>query len=157
MGEVYEAEDSFLQGVQVALKTILPQIADDPDLQQRFEREVLLARQVNHPNLCPIYDIFHCHQPPPSFLFLTMKLLPGETLATRLRRTTSVSIAEGVAILKQMAAGLAAIHAAGIIHRDIKPNNIMLDGTGPDVRLCITDFGLARAYESEHPFQARGW
>jgi serine/threonine protein kinase len=149
MGEVYEAADCLLQGAQVAVKTILPQIADDPDLQQRFESEVLLARQVNHSNLCPIYDIFHCHQPPPSFLFLTMKLLPGETLAARLRGTASISTREGLAILKQMAAGLAAIHAAGIVHRDIKPNNIMLDGTGLDVRLCITDFGLARAYTGE--------
>ena len=155
MGEVYEAEDGFLQGVHVALKTILPQIAEEPALQQRFEREVLLAREVNHPNLCPIYDIFHCEQPPPNFLFLTMKLLAGETLAARLRSTASISIAEGLAILKQMTAGLAAIHAAGIIHRDIKPNNIMLDGMGSDVRLCITDFGLPRS-ESEHSFSGKG-
>ena len=154
MGEVYEAEDGFLQGVRVALKTILPQIAEEPALQQRFEREVLLAREVNHPNLCPIYDIFHCEQPPPNFLFLTMKLLAGETLATRLRSTTPISVAEGLAILKQMTAGLAAIHAAGIIHRDIKPNNIMLDGSGSDVRLCITDFGLA--FESERSFSGKG-
>src|ERR1700722_19175349 len=127
MGEVYEAADCLLQGAQVAIKTILPQIAHDPDLQQRFESEVVVARQVNHSNLCPIYDIFHCHQPPPSFLFLTMKLLPGETLATRLGRSGSITTIEGLAILKQMAAGLAAVHAAGIVHRDIKPNNIMLD------------------------------
>ena len=156
MGEVYEAADSFLQGVHVALKIILPHIADDPSLRQRFEREVLLAREVTHPNLCPIYDIFRCEQQSPGFLFLTMKLLRGETLATRLRGTPSISIAEGVAILRQMAAGLTAIHAAGIIHRDIKPNNIVLDGAGPDVRLCITDFGLARAYESEASFSGKG-
>jgi serine/threonine protein kinase/tetratricopeptide (TPR) repeat protein len=149
MGEVYEAEDRFLQGVHVAVKTILPQIADEPALRQRFEREVLLAREVSHPNLCPIYDIFRCEQPPGNFLFLTMRLLPGETLAARLRGTASISTAEGLAILKQMAAGLAAIHAAGIIHRDIKPNNIMLDGTGSRVRLFITDFGLARAHEAD--------
>jgi len=149
MGEVYEAEDTFLQGVHVALKAILPQIADDPALQQRFEREVLLAREVSHQNLCPIYDIFHAERPPANFLFLTMKLLPGETLAARLRRNNSISTAEGLAILKQMAAGLAALHAAGIIHRDIKPNNIMLDGAGSQVRLWITDFGLARAHEAD--------
>jgi eukaryotic-like serine/threonine-protein kinase len=156
MGEVYEAEDRFLQGVHVAVKTILPQIADEPALRQRFEREVLLAREVSHPNLCPIYDIFHGEQPPGNFLFLTMKLLPGETLAARLRGTATISIAEGLAILKQMAAGLAAIHAAGIIHRDIKPNNIMLDGTGSEVRLCITDFGLARAHEADPSLSGKG-
>ncbi len=156
MGEVYEAEDRFLQGVHVAVKTILPQIADEPALRQRFEREVLLAREVSHPNLCPIYDIFRCEQPPGNFLFLTMKLLPGETLSARLRGTASISIAEGLAILKQMAAGLAAIHAAGIIHRDIKPNNIMLDGTGSEVRLCITDFGLARDHEADPSLSGKG-
>jgi serine/threonine protein kinase/tetratricopeptide (TPR) repeat protein len=156
MGEVYEAKDSFLQGVHVALKTILPHIADDPALQQRFEREVLLAREVSHPNLCPIYDIFHCAEPPPDFLFLTMKLVPGETLAARLRGGTLLPIGEGLAILKQMASGLAAIHAAGIVHRDIKPNNIMLDGSGPEVRVCITDFGLARAHEAEPSMSGAG-
>jgi eukaryotic-like serine/threonine-protein kinase len=149
MGEVYEAEDRFLQGARVALKTILPHIAEEPTLQQRFKQEVLLAREVNHPNLCPIFDIFQCDQSPVAFLFLTMKLLPGETLAARLRAAMPISTAEGLAILKQMAAGLAAIHAAGIVHRDIKPNNIILDGSGQDVRLVITDFGLARAHEAE--------
>jgi len=146
MGEVYEAADRFLQSDHVALKTIRPHIAGDPDSQQRFEREVLLARKVIHPNLCPIYDIFHCEEPPPGFLFLTMKLLPGETLAARLQRPVPISVEEGLAILRQMVAGLAAIHDAGIVHRDIKPNNILLDGIGRDVRLYITDFGLARAY-----------
>jgi eukaryotic-like serine/threonine-protein kinase len=156
MGEVYEAEDSFLQGVHVALKTIRPDIAGDPDLQQRFEREVLLARQVIHPNLCPIYDIFHCERPPDSFLFLTMKLLPGETLAARLQRLVLIPVEEGLAILKQMAAGLVAIHEAGIVHRDIKPNNVVLDGTGSEVRVCITDFGLARAHEAETTLFSKG-
>jgi tetratricopeptide (TPR) repeat protein len=149
MGEVYEAEDRFLQGVHVALKTILHDIADDPALQRNFEREVLLAREVTHANLCPIYDIFHCEQQPRSFLFLTMKLLPGESLAARLHAPIPIPIDEGVAILKQIAAGLAAIHAAGIIHRDIKLNNIMLDGSAADVRIWITDFGLARVHAAE--------
>jgi tetratricopeptide (TPR) repeat protein/tRNA A-37 threonylcarbamoyl transferase component Bud32 len=155
MGEVYEAADPFLQGVHIALKTILPHMADHPALQQRFVREVLLAREVTHPNLCPIHDIFHCEEPPPSFLFLTMKLLPGETLAARLRGPVSISVEEGLAICKQMAAGLLAIHGAGVVHRDIKPNNIMLDGSGADVRLWITDFGLARAFETEPTIQGK--
>ncbi len=67
-----------------------------------------------------------------------------------------MSIEEGLAILKQMASGLVAIHTAGIVHRDIKPNNIMLDGSGSEMRFCITDFGLARAYESETSLFGRG-
>ncbi len=149
MGEVYEVEDRLLQGVHVALKTILPHIAGESALQQRFQREVLLARQVTHPNLCPIYDIFHCEEAPDDFLFLTMKLLPGETLSTRLKRSAPIPIEEQLAILKQLTIGLAAIHAAGIIHRDIKTSNIMLDGTGSNVWVYITDFGLARVFESE--------
>jgi tetratricopeptide (TPR) repeat protein/tRNA A-37 threonylcarbamoyl transferase component Bud32 len=156
MGEVYEAADHFLQSDHVALKIIRPHIASDPDSRLRFEREVLLARKVTHPNLCPIYDIFHCEQPPPGFLFLTMKLLPGETLAARLHRSAPIPVEEGLVILKQVAAGLAAIHDSGIVHRDIKPNNILLDGFGKDVRLYITDFGLARAYESEITISSEG-
>lgn len=153
MGEVYEAEDKFLQGVHIALKTILPRFADEPALKQRFEREVLLARKVTHPNLCPIYEIFHSEQPPPAFFFLTMKLLPGKTLAARLRQPDAITAKEGMEILRQMAAGLAAIHDQGIVHRDIKPNNIMLEGGGETVRLWITDFGLARAHEAETSLQ----
>jgi tetratricopeptide (TPR) repeat protein len=152
MGEVYEVDDRFLRGVHVALKTILPHIAGDPGLQQRFKREVLLAREVSHPNLCPIYDIFHSEQPPPGILFLTMKLLPGKTLAARLRESPPITAEEGLAILKGMAAGIAAIHAAGIVHRDIKPNNLILDGAGTDIRLWITDFGLAHAFEADPTF-----
>lgn len=156
MGEVYEVEDRFLPDIHVAMKTILSYIAGDPDQRRRFEREVLLARKLSHPNLCPIYDIFHSEEESPGFLFLTMKLLSGETLAARLKRPGSISMEEGQAILKQAVLGIAAIHSAGIVHRDIKPSNIMLDGTGPDVHLCVTDFGLARADEAETTLPGKG-
>jgi tetratricopeptide (TPR) repeat protein len=156
MGEVYEAEDRLLRGVRVALKTILPHGAGDPELQKRFEREVLLAREVTHPNLCPIHTIFHCDDPPPGYLFLTMKLLPGQTLAARLREPPAMTNEEGLAVLRQASLGVAAIHAAGIIHRDIKPNNMMVDGSGSALRLWITDFGLARAYETESTVSSMG-
>ena len=106
MGEVYEVEDHFLQGVHVALKVILPHIADDAGSSHRFEQEVLLARKVTHPNLCPIYDISRCDEPPPPFLFLTMKLLSGETLASRLQRPPRLSRSETISIFRQMIAGL---------------------------------------------------
>ena len=156
MGEVYEAEDRLLRGVRVALKTILPHAANNPELQKRFEREVLLAREVTHPNLCPIHTIFHCDDPPPGYLFLTMKLLPGQTLAARLREAPAMTIEEGLAVLRQASLGISAVHAAGIIHRDIKPNNMMVDGSGPGLRLWITDFGLARVYETESTVSSMG-
>ena len=149
MGEVYEVEDRQLQGVRLALKTILPHIAARPDMQERFEREVLLARRVSHPNLCPIYDIFHCRHEDTDLIFLTMKLLPGETLSARIDRDGPVPLEEAARIVEQVASALSAAHGAGILHRDIKTANIMLDGSGPDVRACVTDFGLARAYQSE--------
>ena len=89
MGEVYEAKDQFLQDAGVALKIIRPEIAADATTSARFEQEVLLARKVVHPNLCPIYEIFRCDQPAPPFLFLTMRLLQGETLYARFEHPKS--------------------------------------------------------------------
>jgi serine/threonine protein kinase/Flp pilus assembly protein TadD len=156
MGEVYEVEDTFLQGTHVALKMILPHAAIDSAMERRFEQEVLLARKVIHANLCPIYEIFHCEKPSPPFSCLTMKLLPGETLATRLMQSELIPRDEAVAICIQLISGLAAIHAAGVIHRDIKPNNVMLDHRGSGIHVWITDFGLARLYESEMTLASTG-
>ncbi len=149
MGEVYEVEDSLLQGAHVALKTILPEVAADESGLHRFEQEVLLARKLTHPNLCPIYEIFRCEEPAPSFLFLTMKLLHGETLQARLRRNERIPPDDAARICHQLTAGLGAIHAAGIVHRDIKPNNVMLERSGDKLCVSIMDFGLARLHESE--------
>jgi serine/threonine protein kinase/predicted Zn-dependent protease len=149
MGEVYEVADLELQGVHLALKTILPHIAAKPDVQAYFEREVLHARSVVHSNLCPIYDIFHCRHEGADLTFLTMKLLVGETLAARISRDGPVPLVETIRIVHQVGAALTAAHDAGILHRDVKAANIMIDGS--DQRICaiVTDFGLARAYDTE--------
>ncbi|HEY0759519.1 MAG TPA: protein kinase [Acidisarcina sp.] len=149
MGEVYEAKDKLLQGTHVALKMILPEIAVEASASQRFEQEVLLARRVNHANLCPIYEIFRCDEPPAPFLFLTMKLLAGQTLATRLLEPGLIPAEDALQIFRQMVCGIAAIHAAGVIHRDIKPNNVMLDRSGGKLCVSIMDFGLARLHEAD--------
>ena len=157
MGEVYEVEDLHLQGVRLALKTVLPQVAGKPSMQRRFEREVLLAREVIHPNLCPIYDIFHVQQRNVQLNFLTMKLLSGETLASRISRQGRIDLPEATSIIKQVATALAAIHEAGILHRDIKASNIMLDGSGEQVRVCVMDFGLAHGnLANDHTHTAFG-
>lgn len=148
MGEVYEVEDRFLQGVHVALKVILPAIASDIDASRRFEQEVLLARKTVHRNLCPIYEIFRCEDPSPPLLFLTMKLLTGETLESMLKSPLRIGREDALAIFHQMVSGIAAIHKAGVIHRDIKPTNVMVERSGPELCLSIMDFGLARLYAS---------
>lgn len=149
MGEVYEVQDRQLRGVHVALKTILSQYAADPLMHERFEREVLNAREVVHPNLCPIYDLFHWNRPDGRLTFLTMKLLAGETLAARLTRAGPIPPPEASQIVRQVGAGLSAAHDAGILHRDIKAANIMLDASGDEIYACVTDFGLARAALTE--------
>ena len=149
MGEVYEVEDLWLHGTHVALKVIRPEIAADAAHARRFEQEVLLARKVTHPNLCPIYEIFRCDDPAPPFLFLTMKLLAGETLAARLRASEALSCADRELVCCELVHAVAALHAGGIIHRDIKPGNVMLDTTVAPFRVALMDFGLARLREAE--------
>jgi tetratricopeptide (TPR) repeat protein/tRNA A-37 threonylcarbamoyl transferase component Bud32 len=147
MGELYEAEDLTL-GERVALKTIRSEIAVHERANQRFRREVQLARKVTHPNICRIFDLFE-HRPPEgtagSVSFVTMELLQGETLSQRLRRLGPFSVDDAHAVVEQMAAALSAAHAVAVIHRDLKANNVMLLDTGPSrpPRVVITDFGLA--------------
>jgi serine/threonine protein kinase/predicted Zn-dependent protease len=149
MGEVYEVEDRHLRGIHVALKTILSQYAADPVMRDRFEREVLSARGVVHPNLCPMYDLGHWKRPEAQLTYLTMKLLPGESLAARLLRDGPLPDEEALCVLKQVGAGIAAAHDAGILHRDIKTANIIVQGSAEQVFAWVTDFGLARAALSD--------
>ena len=143
MGEVYEAEDLELQ-MPVAVKVIRPEIADFPGVLTRFKREVHVAKQVTHPNVCRIFDIFRHRDAGGDIVFLTMEWLRGETLSERLRRECKVPEQEAIAILHQIASALRAAHSAGILHRDLKPSNIVLEqGQNRDVRAVITDFGMA--------------
>ena len=149
MGEVYEAIDFHLQNKHYALKTIRPDLASDPAMRLRFEREVLLAREVQHPNVCVTYDLFNVEGPRGPLTFLTMKLVRGESLQARLRRSGPFPADSALPIVRQMAAGLDAAHRAGVIHRDFKPANVMLECSGDDFRVSITDFGLSRAYAAD--------
>ena len=151
MGELYEAEDLELHE-RVALKTILSNIADDERSILLFKREVHLARQVTHANVCRIFDVFR-HRPAGGqgptheIVFLAMELLHGETLADRLASGGKLTTAAALPIVRQMAAGLAAAHRAGVVHRDFKSHNVMLVEPAPpdpEPRAVITDFGLAR-------------
>jgi serine/threonine protein kinase/tetratricopeptide (TPR) repeat protein len=149
MGEVYEVADRHLHGVRLALKTIRPQVNGFAGIEDRFEREVLLARRVVHPNLCPIYDIFRAEHEGVPLLFLTMKLISGETLEDRIERVGKISAGEARTIVEQMAAALAAAHKAGILHRDVKTSNVMLEQGADGLVAYVMDFGLARSYQGE--------
>ncbi len=145
MGEVYEAEDTELSS-RVALKTISGHIAEDAAAIALFKREVQLAREVTHPNVCRIYDVFR-HD---GTTFLTMELLHGETLAERLERERRIPVEAARRILDQIAGALTAAHEAGVVHRDFKSANVMLVSGAPGsggVRAVVTDFGLARRHQ----------
>ena len=137
-GIVFRAFDEVLQRV-VAVKVLAPEIAVTSPARKRFLREARSAAKVRHENVVRIYAVEE--QPLP---YLVMEYIPGETLRQRLDRTGPLEPAEVVAIGRQIAEGLAAAHSTGLIHRDIKPGNILIEtGTQPHVK--ITDFGLARA------------
>lgn len=146
MGEVYELEDLEL-GEHVAAKTVRPQLASDPKIMERFRREVQLARQVTHPSVCRSYDLFrHETEDGQVVHFLTMELLSGRTLKHHILREGALSPTEALPILRQISAALTAAHAAGVVHRDLKSANVMLeptDGVEGGVRAVVTDFGLA--------------
>ena len=146
MGEVYEAEDQLLDRQHVALKTLPADVAGDALAIVRLKREMALARQVTHMNVCRVFDVDqHVTESGAAIAFFTMELLEGETLAERLERTGALSTTEARPLVSQMVAALGTAHAAGIVHGDFKPGNVVLVPL-PDggERLVVTDFGLAR-------------
>jgi serine/threonine-protein kinase len=146
MGAVYRALDTELDEF-VALKVLRD--GSDPALIERFRREVKLARKVTHPNVARTFDLGACND----FRFITMELIEGTSLARR--APGALALSEALRICADIARGLAAAHAAGVVHRDLKPDNILLAGASPDAplsgteRVVITDFGIARATERE--------
>jgi serine/threonine protein kinase len=134
MGEVYEAQDLEL-GEHVALKTIRQGTAPDSDLLALLKKEVQLARRVTHPNVCRIYDIAQHEE----VTLLSMELLDGQTLAEHLATRGPFTWRDVLPLIEQIGAGIQAAHDAGIIHGDLKPANVMLDGA----RAVVMDFGVA--------------
>ncbi|HXB57816.1 MAG TPA: protein kinase [Vicinamibacteria bacterium] len=137
MGAVYHAHDSFLER-DVALKVMLPQIADDPEHKLRFEREARAVARMMHPNVVTVFDLgYHTDGSP----YIVMELLKGHDLLNVMRQRPQPSLSAKISIILQVLEGLGHAHKVGIVHRDIKPANIFLkeDGTAK-----IMDFGVAR-------------
>jgi predicted Ser/Thr protein kinase len=141
-GEVYRADDMKL-GQPVALKFLPPPLAEDPDARARIRNEVRVARQVSHPNVCRVYDVAEAD----GYAFISMEYVDGEDLRSVLRRLGRPSREKVAEIARQLCAGLAAAHEIGVLHRDLKSANIMIDGRG---RVRIADFGLA-SFQHEVP------
>jgi serine/threonine protein kinase len=137
MGIVYEAEDVRLPR-KVALKFLPEESADDPDAERRFQREADTIAQLNHPNICTIYEIDR-HE---GRAFIAMECVAGLNLKTYMARH-EISTSEIVEIALQIAAALGSAHAKGIVHRDIKPGNIIV---GDEHQVKVLDFGLARRF-----------
>lgn len=140
MGEVYLAEDPRL-GRRVALKLLPAHVRDDADRLRRFAREARAASALSHPNVCVVHEVGETAEGRP---FLAMEYVEGTSLRARLEAAREdggrLPLAEAVAIAAQAAAGLAAAHAAGVIHRDVKPENLLVR---PDGLVKVVDFGLA--------------
>lgn len=140
MAAVYRAFDMRLQR-HVALKVLYPQYLADDDIVERFRREAITAAQLDHPHIAPIYDVGDAD----GLFFLTMKLLPGPSLAELLQREQRLSPDRVVHLTAELASALDAAHDRGIIHRDIKPGNVLFDERG---KAMLTDFGIAKSLDA---------
>ena len=138
MGEVYRAHDTKL-GRDVAIKILPEAFARDAARLSRFQREAKMLASLNHPNIATIYGLEDSN----GVHYLVMELVPGETLADRIRRDGAVPIVETLNIANQIAEALEAAHEKGIIHRDLKPANVKVTPDGKvkvlDFEMCIRD------------------
>jgi len=145
MGEVYVAEDTKLDR-RVALKVLRPEVAESPDRRARFQREAKATAALNHPNIVHLYSV----EESDGLLFITMELVQGRSLRELLNAGAPLALARTLAFASQMGEGLACAHAAGILHRDLKPGNVMITA---DDRVKILDFGLAKLFTPASPWE----
>jgi YVTN family beta-propeller protein len=143
MGVVYRAHDLALER-PVALKLLAPQLAEDPDFRERFLVESRLAASLDHPNVVPVYDAGEVE----GQLYLAMRYVEGTDLKRLLAQEGKLEPARAIAICSQIANALDAAHARGLVHRDVKPSNVLLDESG---HAYLADFGLTRRLTDQAP------
>ncbi|QJR37042.1 serine/threonine-protein kinase [Gemmatimonas groenlandica] len=138
MGSVYLAQDETLDR-PVAIKVVLPDVAGSADVRQRFVQESRTVARLRHPNIVAVYAAGEAD----GLLYFVMEYVPGESLRDRLTREQTLPTNDAVAILRDLGLALDYAHTAGVVHRDVKPENVLLDGESG--RAMLTDFGVARA------------
>jgi eukaryotic-like serine/threonine-protein kinase len=141
MSTVYRAFDTVLER-QVAIKLMHREIAEDSDQLERFRREARAVAQLNHPHVVGVIDAGEDERTP----YIVFEYVEGETLKERIRRCGRLAIPEAVAYAIEIARALGAAHARGIVHRDVKPQNVLIDEEGT---AKVTDFGIARTLDQE--------
>ena len=141
MGVVYRARDERLQR-RVAIKVLPPEFAFQQDIRERFTREAQTAARLSHPHIVPIHSVGEGE----GLVYFVMGYVDGESVANRIRRRGQLPVEETRRIMMETADALSAAHALSVIHRDIKPDNILLEGTRG--RVMVTDFGIAKALSS---------
>ena len=148
MGNVYRAKNVTLERI-VALKTLAPQFATDEGFVQRFLKEARAAARLNHQNIVQIYD-FGCEE---GVYYLAMEYVDGQSLRTLLKRRGRFSERDALALIRQAVRALAVAHAEGLVHRDIKPDNLMLTAKG---ELKLVDLGIAKRVDEEQGMTQTG-
>src|SRR5689334_551406 len=152
MGVVYLAEERGL-GRQVAIKVLSDELADDDGLRTRFLRESRLAASINHPNILPV---FHAGEAS-GCSYLVMPLVDGADLRTVLQEAGRLEPERAVRLVEQVASALDAAHERGLVHRDVKPANVLVERPGSGAERCyLSDFGLARRSAPETRLTASG-
>jgi serine/threonine-protein kinase len=145
MGMVFRGVQTSMQR-PVALKTLHPQLAMAPSFFERFRREAEIASRLHHPNIITIFDF---GQTPEGMCYFAMELLEGESLRQRVKRLGPMTLREAAAVVEQTALGVGHAHKQNVIHRDIKPHNVMLTQVDGNEYVKVLDFGLVKALEQE--------
>ena len=146
MGVVYRATEIALQR-PVALKLIAEDFAGDRKFRERFQRESMLAASIDHPNVIPVYEAGEVD----GELYIAMRFVDGTDLLHAVTRGGALDPARAVRIVSQVAAALDAAHRRGLVHRDVKPGNVLLTGEGDEEHAYLTDFGLVKTLTGEAP------
>ncbi|MCW2735939.1 Stk1 family PASTA domain-containing Ser/Thr kinase [Nocardioides sp.] len=155
MASVYEATDTRLDRT-VAVKVMHPGLGDDQDFAERFVREARAAARLNHPHVVAVYDQGDDTSDGADTVFLVMEYVPGHTLRDVIRKEAPMPPSRALALLEPVVSALAAAHRAGLIHRDVKPENVLIADEAHGGRIKVADFGLAKAVSADTQHTATG-